>query len=92
MRPPICAICHKDFRRSTSEGGGVRFKLTEKDKAHNQRLKENLMVGHPAGYEWFCEDHIEAAKKYKHLTWGEARTKIKEESKGGRFWNFFKKE
>ncbi|MEL6255062.1 MAG: hypothetical protein AAFR87_23845 [Bacteroidota bacterium] len=39
-------------------------------------MKEKKMVGHPPGYYWFCEAHIEKARKYKHLYWSEAKELI----------------
>ena len=76
MKPPICAVCRKDFRRSPGEGGLVRFRLSETDQAFNQRLREKRMVGHPAGTAWFCGKHIKTAKALKHLTLGEALKQI----------------
>ncbi len=77
MRPPICVICHTDFRHSTKKGEMIEFKLSEKDKEYNQRFKQKGFVGHPAGKEWFCGKHIEAARKYQHLTLSEAIERIK---------------
>ena len=78
MRPPICAICHKDFRASSDEGGLVSFKETIKDKAFNLRFETTRIVGHKRALEWFCGNHIETARKYKHLTWSEAKSLIVE--------------
>jgi hypothetical protein len=68
MRPPICYLCDLDFRDSDSEGGLVQFKLTESDKESNKRLLDSRMTGHPSGSEWFCQEHLEQAQRYKHLT------------------------
>jgi len=75
MRPPICAICHKRFK--TSDGGLVSFKETTEDKAFNLKFKTTKFVGHKRALEWFCEKHIDAAKKHKHLTWSDAKPLIK---------------
>ena len=69
MRPPICAICHKDFY---DEGGLVQFQLTEKNKEQLERLNQPGMVGHPPALEWFCGEHIEKAKELSDLTLSEA--------------------
>ena len=69
MRPPICAICHKDFYE---DGGMVQFALTEKDKEELKRFKEPDFVGHPPALEWFCEAHIKRARKLSNLTLAEA--------------------
>ncbi len=52
MRPPICAVCYSRF--SPADGGSVRF-ADYKPLPHG-------MTGHPKGLEWFCGDHIEAAR------------------------------
>lgn len=69
MRPPICAICDKDFY---FQGGLVQFALSEKEKEEMKRFEEPDFVGHPPGLEWFCGEHIEAAKSLSHLTISEA--------------------
>lgn len=67
MRPPICAVCANRF--NPAKGGTVTF-------ANYHPLPEG-MVGHPAGLEWFCGTHIEAARHLKHLSSGEAIKQIK---------------
>ncbi len=69
MKPPICAICDKDF---FDEGGLIYFKETEKDKEFNQRLKQPGYTGHPSNAFWFCNEHYRQAKKLSHLTKTEA--------------------
>ncbi len=76
MRPPICAFCGKDFRRSTSEGGLVRFKLTADEIESNSSKVQSRIVFHPKGLEWFCGEHIEAAKKLSHLSLKSALLKM----------------
>ncbi len=83
MRPPICAICKKDFRKDPQSGGTVKFKTTEKEAAQNEKMKNKRMLGHPAGLEWFCKKHIKIAERYKNLTWKEAYPKI---LKSSNFW------
>ena len=73
MKPPICAFCRKDMRRShDGKFDLITFQPTEADKEYNQRLKDNRMVGHPGGVAWFCPTHAPAAHKLTHLTLGEA--------------------
>lgn len=76
MKPPLCSICRKKFSPSKSGGSGVYFKLTKEQQAEKDRMKERRMIGHPPGYHWFCENHIEKARKYKHLHWSEAKSHI----------------
>jgi len=77
MRPPICAVCGKNFSHSISKGGLVLFTLSESDKEFNKRFEEPGFVGHEAGMDWFCSKHIKLAKKYKHVTLSEALAIIK---------------
>lgn len=64
MRPPICAVCNKDFRKdfdnSELSGGTVRFS--------DYINLPNGKVGHPNGLEWFCSEHIKKARNLTHLT------------------------
>ncbi|MCF6366153.1 MAG: hypothetical protein L3J35_08125 [Bacteroidales bacterium] len=73
MKPPVCAICDKDF---FGTGGLIYFKETEEDKTFNERFKQKGFVGHPKNAFWFCEKHYKTAKKYSHLTKTEAFEKI----------------
>ncbi|MEO0468162.1 MAG: hypothetical protein AAF206_00975 [Bacteroidota bacterium] len=72
MKPPICAVCRKDFRASPGEGGLVRFRLTEAEKARNDHMRANRIMGHPSGTAWFCGAHYQQAKSLKHLILAEA--------------------
>jgi len=71
MKPPICCICHNDFRTNIHEGGLLDFKLTEKDKTDLKRFEQPGFVGHPPATEWFCNEHYLKAKELTHLTLGE---------------------
>ncbi len=68
MKPPICALCHRDFRRDTEGGGLVRFR--------DEKSLPDGMVGHPRGVEWFCQRHLAAAQKLSSLSLGEAMAKL----------------
>lgn len=72
MRPPICAICGKDFGDAGISGDWVSFELTDEEKKYNKKFKEPGFVGHPAGLEWFCDDHLQGAEEYSFLTLKEA--------------------
>ena len=73
MRPPICAVCGRDFRHDLENddlsGGTVRF-------SDFINLPEGK-VGHPNGLEWFCSQHIRKAKTLSHLTAKQAILYIK---------------
>jgi hypothetical protein len=77
MRPPICKICSKRFGKD--EGKGLHFKLSDEDKEKNKRFEKPGFIGHPAGFEWFCTEHLLIAEKYNHLTMSEAMPLIREE-------------
>lgn len=71
MRPPICAVCFKRF--SLNEGGGtVAF-------ADYEPLPDGI-VGHPKGLEWFCAEHIDAARLRKDKTSTDATLEIRQAS------------
>ncbi|MEP2935227.1 MAG: hypothetical protein ABJM06_05890 [Gilvibacter sp.] len=72
MRPPICNYCNKSRRDDDVSCRLVSFALTPEEKAFNDRMIANRRVGHKKGLEWFCEQHLEIAQKYTHLTLREA--------------------
>ena len=73
MRPPICAVCDRDFRDDLGDsdltGGMVYF-------ADYESLPDGT-VGHPTGLEWFCSIHIRKAKILAHLPTKDAINQIK---------------
>ena len=75
MRPPMCYVCDKDF--DTDEGDLLYFKKGEKGIAWDKKMEQPGFVGHPPYAEWFCNEHIEEWKKLQHLTFSEAKKKIK---------------
>lgn len=73
MRPPICALCDRDQR----DDWDLNFSLVR------FRDFETLdRPGHPKGVEWFCDDHVELARKYEDLPFAEAMKQIRKESGG----------
>jgi len=76
MRPPICAICHKDLEGNA--GGLIYFSKGEDDLNWDKKMREEFMVGHPPYAEWFCEKHVKIAKEFQNLQRNEAIRKIKE--------------
>jgi len=77
MKPPMCAICYKEFL-DTEEGGLVFYKKRSSDEKWIKVMKEESIQGHPPFAEWFCGDHYEAAKELKELTIDEAMKILKE--------------
>lgn len=71
MKPPICAVCGKDFasRKIFSDEGG-----DEVEFADFAPLPSNV-GGHPRGVEWICDEHLPAALQLRVLP---ARTAIDE--------------
>ena len=64
MRPPICAVCDRDFRDDLEDNDLAGDVVTFIDY---EDLPEG-MVGHPKGVEWFCSKHIKKAKILSHLS------------------------
>ena len=83
MKPPICAICDREF--SPSEGGLIYFQETEEEKRANERFLEPGFVGHPSHAVWFCPEHYPLARTFSQLTRREAMQKIQSalQSSGG---------
>lgn len=67
MRPPICAICDKEFF-NLEKGGLVYFKKRPSDIEWDIKMEEQGMVGHPPYAEWFCEEHYTKAKELEENT------------------------
>ena len=68
MRPPICAACDRDFCENAKDSG-EEFDLV---KFADYEALPPGMTGHPRGYEWFCQKHLDAARKLSHLPLAEA--------------------
>ncbi|MBY8999563.1 MAG: hypothetical protein KGD64_01485 [Candidatus Heimdallarchaeota archaeon] len=77
MKPPMCALCYKEFL-DTDEGGLVYFEKRSSDERWISVMKEEGMQGHPPFAEWFCAEHYEAAIELKKLTIDEAMNILKE--------------
>jgi hypothetical protein len=56
MKPPICFLCHKHFRSANAGFDLVEF-------ADYTPLPEGYL-GHPHGLEWFCNEHLAAARSH----------------------------
>ncbi len=61
MRPPICAICDKDFEIN-ERAGLVSFETTADDEKWYKKASEPGFVGHPPNQDWFCAEHYQAAQ------------------------------
>ncbi len=80
MKPPICAICNKDFRVNIKSGGKVWFNISDEDKTINDANNEKIgFIAHPRGLAWFCGEHLDITKKYSHLELKEAFIVIRKE-------------
>lgn len=77
MKPPICAICYKEFLNE-DEGGLVYFTKRSSDERWIKVMKVEGLQGHPPFAEWFCDEHYEAAVELKDLTIDEAMKILKE--------------
>lgn len=70
MRPPICAVCDKEF--GPDEGGLIYFKKRPSDIEWEQKMKKTGGIGHPPYADWFCGEHYEVALEFKDRTIDEA--------------------
>jgi len=57
VKPAICPVCGTSAIQS--KGDHVEF-------SDYEPLPSDY-IGHPHGYEWFCADHLEAAKSMSNL-------------------------
>jgi hypothetical protein len=73
MKPPICELCDKDFRKELetdqSSGGLVCF-------SDLKPLDEGL-VGHPQGAAWFCKEHYQDAQFLSELSMSMAMEQLR---------------
>lgn len=87
MKPAICLICGKD---GLSAGGDwIKF-ADYKPSSIND-------IAHPKGLEWFCKDHLDAAKSVAELPSNEgidilktrynAQSEIERSEKKGKVYN-----
>ncbi len=82
MIPPICELCFKDFRDEEEGGDLLYFKMTEKGREFEKRTEEEPgFTGHPPDAAWFCNEHLEEAKKLTHLTLDEAMVILRKKFK-----------
>jgi hypothetical protein len=80
MRPPICAICDKEFS-DLEKGGLVYFKKRPSDIEWDVKMEKQGIIGHPPYAEWFCEDHYAKANELEDMTIDKAM-KILQETYG----------
>lgn len=69
MKPAICAICGN--RSPLIEGDWVEFS--------DYTTESSSQITHPEGLEWFCKEHLEAAKSISNLTASEGIRKLLQE-------------
>lgn len=77
MLPPFCSICGQAIEEGPGESGLLEFALSPEEAAANKRFEEPGFTGHPEGLYWLCEKHYAALKPYQHLSWDEARQKLR---------------
>ncbi|MHA1397336.1 MAG: hypothetical protein ACTSSG_12190 [Candidatus Heimdallarchaeaceae archaeon] len=79
MKPPVCAICYKEFvdEYAENKGGIVYFKKRKSDQKWEDEMRKEGMVGHPPNAEWFCSAHYEQAKALKDLTIDKAMEELR---------------
>jgi hypothetical protein len=70
-KPYVCELCGKPHKaeKKAIPGDWVNFA--------NYRAPTEIMIGHPEGDVYFCDDHIEAARLLSALTDQEALAKLR---------------
>lgn len=82
MKLPICEVCNRRFNPFFPfPNDGVIFALTIEEIDRKLEMERYEKLGHPVvgyvpGFHWFCRWHKRIAKKYRHLTWEKAESKI----------------
>ncbi len=73
MRPAICELCGKPAidEIPPNEGDWIKFA--------NYQLLDQFPLGHPAGMEYFCDEHLAAARPLAHETSEAALAKLREQ-------------
>jgi hypothetical protein len=74
MKPPVCNLCGKP---AWDETGPRRGDSVEFANYKPYSVGEDVSIGHPAGLEYFCDSHIDAARKLVHLSDAEALTELR---------------
>lgn len=74
MRPPICALCDQD---ALDGGDIIDFKKGPSDLEWDRKAERGDWIGHPPYADWFCKDHIAAAREVAHLSLPEAMRILK---------------
>ena len=59
MKPAICNLCGKP--RSSEEGKGDWLEFLDYEN------EEPVMITHPQGLEYYCDEHLEDARRLVHL-------------------------
>lgn len=63
MRPAVCKVCNTSAIQSPN-GEWIQFS--------DYKSLDDEEIGHPDGLEWFCENHVEAAKLLSNKNYSDA--------------------
>ncbi|QWP77803.1 hypothetical protein J5226_05155 [Lysobacter sp. K5869] len=72
MKPPLCHLCGRDMRGERAPEGADLVAFAD------YRPLPTGVAGHPHGCEWFCAEHLEAARELKSLDYAEAMARLRE--------------
>ncbi len=75
MMPPNCCHCDKGLE-TRDECELVCFRRTPEQQAWYAEAESRLIPDHPLNCEWFCEDHLEAARSLVELDLDQALARI----------------
>ncbi|WP_394539053.1 hypothetical protein PRJ39_00555 [Lysobacter enzymogenes] len=70
MKPPICRLCGRDMLGKLDGGDLVAFA--------DYQAPPVGVAGHPHGAEWFCGEHLAAAREASGLDCAEAMRRLRE--------------
>lgn len=79
MMPPNCCLCNKGLATG-ADCELVCFHKTPEQESWYAEAESRLIPDHPPNCEWFCEDHLEAARSLVELDLDQALAKIRKNS------------
>ena len=79
MMPPNCCLCNK-WLATGDVCELVCFHKTPEQESWYAEAESRLIPDHPPNCEWFCEDHLAAARSLVELYLDQALAKIRKNS------------
>jgi hypothetical protein len=70
MKPSVCELCKKPHLAESGSVSGDWLEFAD------YKPLELGVIGHPDGFEYFCDEHVEAARKLTHLPANDALSEL----------------